>query len=120
VAGSFPWRASVAYVTGAHSVKVGYQGTYNVERSGVGHERSESHVPFQQRRAEPAHRVHLAVEEPLACRVARALRQEQWTFRRLTLQGALRFDRATSWYLDQQVDRRGSCRSRLPSPRPME
>ena len=29
--------------------------------------------------------------------------QEQWTFRRLTLQGALRFDRASSWYLDQQI-----------------
>jgi hypothetical protein len=29
--------------------------------------------------------------------------QEQWTFRRLTLQGALRFDRATSRYLEQQA-----------------
>ena len=29
--------------------------------------------------------------------------QEQWTFRRLTLQGALRFDRASSSFLDQQI-----------------
>ena len=28
--------------------------------------------------------------------------QEQWTFRRLTLQGALRFDRASSWFPEQQ------------------
>ena len=37
-------------------------------------EQPESHLPFQQRRAEPAHRVHLAVVRPLTCRVARALR----------------------------------------------
>ena len=29
--------------------------------------------------------------------------QEQWTFRRLTLQGALRFDRASSWFPEQQA-----------------
>src|SRR6185436_14451533 len=44
------------------------------ERPAVGDERSESHLPCQQRRAEPAHRVHLAVVSPLTCWVARAVR----------------------------------------------
>ena len=26
--GAYTWRASASYVTGAHSMKVGYQGTY--------------------------------------------------------------------------------------------
>ena len=29
--GSFSWKANAAYVTGTHSVKVGYQGTYMVD-----------------------------------------------------------------------------------------
>ena len=74
LAGSYPWRASAAYVTGAHSLKVGYQGTFLIERSVVVHERSESDLPLQQRRAEPAYPIDLAVDQPLTCRIPRVLR----------------------------------------------
>ena len=110
-----PWRASAAYVTGAHSMKVGYQGTYLSSDRSV-HERSEPDLPLQQRRAEPAHPIDLAVDQPLTCRIPRALRPGTVDVRRLTLQGALRFDRATS-YLNNRPDRRDSCRRRSSFPR---
>ena len=103
LAGSYPWRASAAYVTGAHSLKVGYQGTYlSSDRSwytndqnltyrfnnGVPNQLTQSISPWTNRSRAAFHALFV---------------QEQWTFRRLTLQGALRFDRATSWYLEQQA-----------------
>ena len=45
-----------------------------IERSVVVHERSESDLPLQQRRAEPAHPIDLAVDQPLTCRIPRVLR----------------------------------------------
>ena len=103
LAGSYPWRASISYVTGAHSLKVGYQGSYLMSdrtwqtndqnltyrlNNGVPNQLTQSISPW-------FHRSRLGLHALFA--------QEQWTFRRLTLQGALRFDRATSWYLDQQI-----------------
>jgi hypothetical protein len=103
VAASYPWRASVSYVTGAHSMKLGYQGSYlSSDRkwgtndqnltyrfnNGVPNQLTESISPW-------FHRSRVGIQALFA--------QEQWTFRRLTLQGALRFDRATSWYLEQQA-----------------
>ncbi len=40
--------------------------------------------------------------EQRARRLGRAFVQEQWTLSRLTLQGAVRFDRARSWFPAQQ------------------
>jgi hypothetical protein len=101
--GSYPWRASAAYVTGAHSLKVGYQGTYLMSdrewttndqnltyrfNNGVPNQLTESISPWFHRSRAAWHALYA---------------QEQWTFRRLTLQGALRFDRATSWFLEQHA-----------------
>ncbi len=69
--GSYTWRGSVAYVTGAHSVKFGYQGTLMTDDRTWETEHSESDLPVQQRRAEPAHAIHLAVGQRCACRLAR-------------------------------------------------
>ncbi len=101
--GSYPWRASAAYVTGAHSMKVGYQGTFmSSDRSwstndqnltyrfnnGVPNQLTQSVSPWTNRSRAGFHAFYV---------------QEQWTLSRLTLQGALRFDRARSWYLEQQL-----------------
>jgi hypothetical protein len=103
VAASYPWRASASYVTGAHSLKVGYQGSFlSSDRqwetndqnltyrfnNGVPNQLTQSISPWY-------HRSRVAIHALFA--------QEQWTFRRLTLQGALRFDSASSWFLDQQA-----------------
>ena len=104
LASSNRWRASASYVTGAHSMKAGYEGTFliNNQKSFTNDHRSELSV--QQRRAEPAHDVWPAVRNQDAHRRRIAFYvQDQSTFGRLTLQGALRYDYAYSRFLDQQV-----------------
>jgi hypothetical protein len=91
------WRASASYVTGAHSMKLGYVAAYNRTNS-LNHYNATrlnyrflNGVPnqFQMRLGDfftadrsQYHAIYL---------------QDQWTVDRLTLQGALRYDRAWSW-----------------------
>jgi hypothetical protein len=100
--GAYTWRASTSYVTGAHSVKVGYQGTYLVDdRTWF---TNDQNLAF---------RVNDGVPDQITQSIspwqndARAgwtafYAQEQWTVGTLTLQGAIRFDRAGSWFPQQQ------------------
>jgi hypothetical protein len=98
---SYQWRASASYITGAHSVKIGYQGnlltddqvwytnTNNLTfrlNNGVPNQLTMSMSPYQ--RDSRAHFYGLYA-------------QEQWTLGRLTLQGAVRFDHARSWFPPQ-------------------
>jgi hypothetical protein len=91
------WRASASYVTGSHSMKVGYQGSWLIAT---------------QRTVTPDHllgyRFNLGVPNAFTFRmpdwqledhtkVAALYVQDTWTSGRLTLQGALRFDRAWSY-----------------------
>jgi hypothetical protein len=101
--GQYTWRASASYVTGAHSLKIGYQGTYFTDErtaytnnqhlqyrvsNGVPNQLTQSVSPFNAR---------------ARASIAAFYAQEQWTLGRLTLQGALRFDRAHGWFPPQQV-----------------
>ncbi len=100
--GSYNWKGNVSYVTGAHSFKVGYQGTYMTDdrtwstntqnmtfrlNNGVPNQLTESISPWINNARAGWHAFFA---------------QEQWTHDRLTLQGALRFDRSTSWFPQQQ------------------
>jgi Carboxypeptidase regulatory-like domain len=101
--GQYTWRASASYVTGTHSLKIGYQGTYFTDErtaytnnqhlqyrvsNGVPNQLTQSVSPFNAR---------------ARASIAALYAQEQWTLGRLTLQGALRFDRAHGWFPPQQV-----------------
>jgi hypothetical protein len=101
--GSYNWRASAAYVTGAHSMKIGYQGTYLT-----------SDRKWQTNNENLTYRVNNGVPNQLTQSISPWIDhsragwhalfvQEQWTHRRLTLQGALRFDRASSWFPEQSA-----------------
>ncbi len=100
--GAYTWRASASYVTGAHSVKVGYLGTLFTDdrtwftnsqnltfrvNNGIPNQLTESISPWVNNARAAWHALYA---------------QEQWTLGRLTLQGALRFDRANSWFPEQQ------------------
>ena len=95
---SWNWRAAWSYVTGGHGVKLGYQGTvmkYDWESltnpslmrytftngipNSVNYTLSEQ---WDNANRAVAHSIFL---------------QDQWTRGRMTLQGALRYDRVTSW-----------------------
>jgi hypothetical protein len=100
--GAYTWRASASYVTGAHSMKIGYQGTYftdDRESFTNNHQlqyRVNNGVPNQLTQAVPFVQVARASIFGLYA-------QEQWTMGRLTLQGALRFDRARGWFPEQTI-----------------
>ena len=100
--GSYLWRGSLSYVTGTHSLKVGYQHTLMTDDrtwmtnnqnlsyrfdNGVPNQLTQSISPW-------VNHARVAWEAVFA--------QHQWTLRRLTLQGAVRVDRARSWFPLQQ------------------
>ena len=100
--GAYAWRASTSYITGAHSLKVGYQGTYM----------TDDRTWFTNSQ-NLAYRVDNGVPNQLTELIspwvnnARAgwhalFGQEQWTRGRLSLQAALRYDHAGSWFPAQQ------------------
>ena len=86
-------------------MKFGYQGAfYADERAATSRNDEHLHVPAQQRRAESAHDGPQAVQHcEQRTRYDALYAQEQWTLGRLTLQGALRFDHAWSYFPEQQV-----------------
>jgi hypothetical protein len=91
------WRASASYATGSHNLKAGYQGSYLVSDfeydtnlSQLAY-RFQNHVPNQFTFRLPA------FQTADRTRVAAMYVQDTWTRERLTVQGALRFDRSSSF-----------------------
>jgi hypothetical protein len=91
------WRASVSYVTGAHTLKAGYQGSYAISNTEIltndplltytFNNRAPSSFTFRLPNWRTADRTE----------TASVYIQDSWTRDRLTLQGALRYDRAWSF-----------------------
>ena len=99
---SYLWKGSLSYITGGHSVKVGYQRTFMTQNitwttnnqnltyrfdNGVPNQLTQSISPWTNR----ARTMWDAV-----------FAQERWTRDRLTVQAGVRFDRAWSWFPAQQ------------------
>jgi hypothetical protein len=91
------WRASATYVTGAHSLKVGYQAAYQISNQIQNADNMVSYA-FTNK-----------VPQSFTLRVANAsfadrtrydgfFAQDQWTKNRLTLQGGIRYEHAWSWF----------------------
>jgi Carboxypeptidase regulatory-like domain len=92
------WRASLSYVTGAHSMKVGYQGAYEV---------TDIFGDFATHGLQ--YRFNAGVPDQITQRITKWQQanrtrwdafyvQDQWTRNRLTVQGALRYERAWSFF----------------------
>src|SRR5688572_2766795 len=91
------WRASASYVTGSHEMKVGYQGAYIRVKNW-----------FFVNEPQLSYRFNLGVPNQFTFRLPEWHQsdrtatgslyvQDKWTRGRLTLQGALRYDRAWSF-----------------------
>jgi len=97
------WNAAASFVTGSHSVKVGYQGALLYDdRKNFGNAeflqyRTNNGVPDQMTLIINRFGIHQRVRSDAF------YAQEQWTVGRMTLQGALRYDRAWSWFPEQTV-----------------
>ncbi len=100
--GAHTWRASASYVTGGNSMKVGYAGAYYVDdrytlwplsttyrfNAGVPNQVTQFLSPLQYRSRVQYNALYA---------------QDSYTRNRLTLQGAVRFDHAWSFYPEQQI-----------------
>jgi hypothetical protein len=108
------WRGSVAYVTGAHNIKVGYTGTFIDVRNGRVPNHTQLRYTFNANTPDnascpgppgPGKLCPVSVSYMLASRwdqhdntqTMGFFAQDQWTMGRLTLQGGIRYDRAWSW-----------------------
>ena len=86
------------------SMKFGYQGGFLKDNQFSYTERSNLVVvPLQRRRPESDHREHHSLPLEQRVRYDSFYGQEQWTIGRMTLQGALRFDRAWSYFPEVTV-----------------
>ncbi len=95
------WRAAASYVTGAHNMKFGYTAAYNIEetsdlQSDPGY--TLTNLGFvlpglytATMRIAPWYQSHRTWSNGI-------YGQDQWTLKRVTLQGALRYDRASSFF----------------------
>jgi hypothetical protein len=92
------WRATASYVTGAHSMKFGYQGSF--QKSAQGRVANSTQLEYRFNNAVPnAVSYYLAPrwEQNDRTETTSLFAQDQWTRGRLTLQGGVRYDRAWSW-----------------------
>jgi hypothetical protein len=91
------WRASMAYVTGSHSLKVGYQGQYAISNTMVVSNDSLLAYRFQNHIANQfTYRLPMWQASDRTG-TASAFVEDTWTRKRLTVQAALRYDRAWSF-----------------------
>jgi hypothetical protein len=97
------WNAAVSFVTGTHSVKVGYQGALLYDdRKNFG---NSQFLQYRTNNGVPDQMTLIMNRYPVRQRVRSDAfyAQEQWTLGRMTLQGALRYDHAWSWFPEVTV-----------------
>jgi hypothetical protein len=101
--GAHTWRASASLVTGAHSMKFGYQGAYHADNRKDFPNGTSTNYFFLNGVPSRIAEVLLPYELRLRTRYDALFAQEQWTIGRVTLQAAGRYDHAWSDFPDQQV-----------------
>jgi hypothetical protein len=92
------WRMTASYVTGAHNMKFGYQGSY--QKSLQARVSNDTQLQYRFNNQIPnAVSYYIAPRWEQNDRTASQslFVQDSWTRGRLSLQGALRYDRAWSW-----------------------
>lgn len=96
--GSYLWKGSFSYVTGTHSLKAGYQHTLMTDdRTWM---TNDQNLTYRVNNGVPNQLTQSISPWVNDARVAwQAIYvQDQWLLPRLTLQGAVRFDRSWSWF----------------------
>jgi hypothetical protein len=99
----YNWHATASYVTGAHSMKFGYQGGHLVNENHP--DTNSTYLAYQVNNAVPNQLTEFGYPYTTSTKTeyASLFAQEQWTLGRLTLQGAVRYDNAWSFAPDQQI-----------------
>ena len=99
----YTWRASVSYVTGAHNLKIGYGGVALV--SDLENHTNDLNLLYTVSNGSPISLTQGLLPYTISYRTRNAAFyvQDQWTVGRMTLQGALRFDRNWSFSPEQTI-----------------
>jgi hypothetical protein len=111
------WKASASYITGSHSMKVGYQGSY---QRALGRRRANTTLlryVFNNRVPQSVGYTMVPNwEQNDRTETTAFFVQDQWTVKRFTVQGAVRYDRAWSW---APAENNGSSDITIFSPAPI-
>ena len=95
------WRASATYVTGSHNLKFGYNGAYYVEETADLASDARYTLTDLSFVLPGLYNANIRIAPWLQSNRTQYhafYAQDQWTLGRVTLQGALRYDRAWSWF----------------------
>jgi len=96
------WFGTASYITGSHSMKFGYQGNWwKDDRELHTNTQNLAYTFFGGRAAAPFGSITEYANPYFnngRAAMASAFVQDQWTLKRLTLQGALRYDHPWSWF----------------------
>jgi len=111
------WRGSASYVTGGHSLKVGYIGGYLVED--IENHGNDLNLAYTFNNGVPSQLTETlrVYKQKDRVRYTAVYAQDQWTMGRMTLQGALRFDRAWSYSPEQTIGPTNYLSTQLSFPR---
>jgi Carboxypeptidase regulatory-like domain len=101
--GTHSWRASATYVLGAQSMKVGYQGGYLVDNQRNFQNNTNTAIRVNNGIPNQITETITPVDTKQRVRYDSIYAQEQVTRGRITAQGALRYDRAYSWFPEVTV-----------------
>ena len=98
------WHANLSYVTGSHNVKFGYNGLYDYDNQDSNYANSQALV-YQFNNGTPNQFWELSgqFKSQWRTRYEAAFVQDSWTRDRLTVQGALRFEHAWSYYPESYI-----------------
>ena len=91
------WRAAATYVTGAHSIKIGYQAAFQVQKN---FQNAGSQLSYVFNNTQP---IQFTLRDAPFWQSNRTrfdalYVQDQWTRGKLTLQGGVRYEHAWSWF----------------------
>jgi hypothetical protein len=98
------WKAHFSYVTGAHNMKLGYNGLWNYD-SQESNPTPPAAVQYRFNNGVPNQITQFSgmFESQWRTRFDAVFVQDQWTLKRLTLQGGLRYDHAWSYYPNARI-----------------
>jgi len=98
------WHANLSYVTGAHNVKFGYNGIYHYDNQDSNYANSQGMV-YQFNNGVPNQFWELSgvFKSQWRTRYDAFFVQDSWTRDRLTLQGAVRYEHAWSYYPESYI-----------------
>jgi Carboxypeptidase regulatory-like domain len=97
------WRFSASYVTGAHNMKFGYDGSYLVEDiQNFGNDLNLAYTFVGGRPSSLTESLRVYTQSDRV-RTTGLYAQDQWTYKRMTLQGAVRYDNAWSYSPPQTI-----------------